>query len=175
MAGINDFKQALKGGGARANQFEVVVEFPAFAGGSEEIRKTQFLVKATRMPGSTIGVTEVPFRGRTLKLAGDREFAEWSATFLNDIDFAVRDAFERWSNTIVSHVDNVGINSPDEYMSTISVYQLNRQGNRIKEYVLHNVWPSIIGEIEVAQDSNNLVEEFEVTFQYSEWTANTTS
>lgn len=172
---ISQFKANLSGGGARSNRFEVLVEFPAFAAGSEEIRKTPFLVSASSLPGSTLGIIERPFRGRVLKLAGDRTYDEWSATFVNDTDFALRDAFERWHNAINGYNSNTGITNPDEYMATVTVYQLDSRDNRIKEYVLRMTWPSVIAPIEVGQDTNDTIEEFEVTFQYSDMNSNTTT
>ena len=89
MGTIAEFRAALKGGGARANRFEVLIDFPAFAGGADAIRKTPFLCTSTQMPGSTLGVIEQPFRGRFLKLAGDRTFDEWTVSFLNDTGVAI--------------------------------------------------------------------------------------
>lgn len=175
MSSISQFKANLSGGGARANRFEVLVEFPAFAGGAEEIRKTPFLVSSTSLPGSTLGVIERPFRGRVLKLAGDRTFEEWTATFVNDTDFGLRDAFELWHNAINAYNSNTGISDPDEYMATVTVYQLDSKDNRIKEYVLRMAFPNIIAPIELGQDSNDAIEEFEVTFQFSDMNSNTTS
>lgn len=168
MSSIADFLANLKGGGSRPNRFEVVVNFPAFAGGAEEIRQTAFLVQSTSIPGSTLGAIEQSFRGRPLKLAGDRTFEDWSATFINDTDFALHDAFERWHNGINAYNSNTGFLAPDEYMATVSVFQLDNQDNRIKEKTLKLAWPSNIGSIELAQDSNDVLETFEVTFQYSD-------
>jgi hypothetical protein len=168
MADIGQFLANLKGGGARSNRFEVVINFPAFAGGSEEIRKTAFLAQSTNMPPSTLGVIEQPFRGRVIKLPGDRVYDEWTCTFVNDTDFALHDAFELWHNAMNAYNSNTGANSPDEVFSSATVYQLDNQDNRIKEKTMKLAWPSNIGQIELAQDSNNTIETFEVTFQFSD-------
>lgn len=172
---ITDFKSRLRGGGARANRFEVEVVFPTFAGGTEETDKGLFLAKSTSLPASTIGVVEVPFQGRILPIAGDRTFAEWTVTFLNDTDFALRDAFERWSNGINSHEGNTGSVNPEDYMKDISVYQLNNASERIKEYKFRDLFPTEVGNIELGMDSNDAIEEFTVTFRYIDWVSNTTS
>ena len=172
---INDFKNNITGGGARSNRFEVVIEFPAFAGGSEEIRKTAFLTTSTSLPGSALGVIEQFYRGRVLKLAGDRTFEDWSVSFLNDTDFALRDAFERWHNAINSYNTNTSSLSPDDYLVTVSVHQLNGADERIKTYNLLNAFPSTIGTIELSQDSNNAVEQFDVSFSFSDMGSNTTT
>jgi hypothetical protein len=165
---INSFKAALKGGGARANRFEVLIDFPAFAGGAEEIRKTAFLCSSTQLPGSTLGVIEQPYRGRVLKLAGDRTFDEWEVTFLNDTDFSIRSAFERWHNAINGYNSNTGFSTPDDYMSSVTVYQLDNQDNRVKEYTLLLAWPTVVAPIEVGQDQNDQIEMFSCTFAYSD-------
>lgn len=167
---ISKFKAALKGGGARANRFEVLIAFPAFAGSAEAIRKTAFLCSSTQLPGSTLGVIEQPFRGRVLKLPGDRIFDEWECTFVNDTDFDIRNSFERWHNYINGYNSNLGSTVPDEYMSNVTVYQLDNSDNRVKEYNLMMAWPSVVAPIEVAQDSNDQLELFSVTFVYSDMT-----
>lgn len=168
MAGISNFLAALKGGGARANRFEVVINFPAFASTQEAIRKTAFLVQSTSMPSSNLGVTEVGFRGRQVKLAGDRTFEDWEATFYNDTDFELRNAFERWHNAINAYTSNTGLAAPDEYMTDVSVYQLDSNDRRIKEYNMKYAFPQTVAAIELAQDSNDQIETFSVTFAYSD-------
>lgn len=172
---VSEFKAALKGGGARPNLFEVEMSFPSVVDGGAELTKIgQFLVKSTQLPASTIGVIEQPFRGRVFKVVGDRTFAEWTVTFINDTGFELRDAFEQWSNFLVSHEENLGAESYEEMFRDAKVFQLNRQGKRIKEYKFTDLWVSEVGVIELAQDSSNTIEEFAVTLQYTEWTSNTT-
>jgi hypothetical protein len=168
MASIAQFKAALRGGGARANRFEVLVNFPAFAAGADTIRKTPFLCSSAQLPGSTLGVIEQPFRGRVLKLAGDRVFDEWEVTFVNDTDFDIRNAFERWHNGINGYNSNTGLTVPDEYMVEVTVYQLDSNDNRIKEYTLKLAWPTVVAPIEVGQDQTDQIELFSVTFAYSD-------
>lgn len=168
MSSISEFLANLKGGGARPNKFEVVVDFPAFAGTQEEIRKTAFLAQSSQLPGSNLGVAETAFRGRVLKLPGDRTFDEFEVTFYNDTDFALRDAFEAWHNGINQYNSNVGLLAPEDYFSTVSVYQLNGQNERIKEYTMYHAWPQIIAPIDLAQDSNDTIEIFSVTISYSD-------
>ena len=98
MASIDDFKSNLIGGGARANQYRVVMTTPTTITTGLDAVRTQFLVKATSLPGQTIPEVAVNFRGRQLFLAGDRTFETWTTTIINDTDFMVRNALERWMN-----------------------------------------------------------------------------
>ena len=95
MPNINDFKSKLKGGGARANQFRVVMPFPGFAQLGGETETMSFLCHSTSLPGMTIAEVPVPFRGRELYVAGDRTFATWATTILNDNDFKIRRPSEK--------------------------------------------------------------------------------
>ena len=115
MANINDFKAVLKGGGARGNQFSVNLPFPGYAGVGGESRVLSFLCKATNLPGMTLGEVPVPFRGRSLYIAGDRTFETWTTTVLNDTDFLIRNAMERWMNGINALSDNSGLENPADY------------------------------------------------------------
>ena len=127
ILGVDDFKAKLRGGGARSNLFKATINFPAYAGGDVEL--TSFLCEAAQLPGSTMGIIEMPFRGRILKMAGDRTFDTWSPTIINDTDFAVRNAMERWMNgrgcfpTSVSPID-VSYGSNDEISRTSVDFQV---------------------------------------------------
>ena len=109
MANISDFKARLSGGGARPNQFKVVCPFPGYAQVGGEIEDMAFLCKSASLPAMNIGNISVAFRGRDIKIAGDRPtFPTWSTTIINDTDFKLRNAFERWQNGINNMTDGEG-------------------------------------------------------------------
>tara|TARA_Y100000356_G_scaffold65800_1_gene53984 strand:- start:122 stop:604 length:483 start_codon:yes stop_codon:yes gene_type:complete len=127
---ISDFKSKLTGGGARPNLFEVELAFPdAVAIDNDVLQKSRFLVKAAALPASTIAPVEIPFRGRILKVAGDRTFETWTITVINDTDFVIRSAMEKWMNVINKLEDATGITDPDEYHKDAFVHQLDRDGS----------------------------------------------
>ena len=175
MATINDFKAVLAGGGARANQFQVTMPFPGFAAAGGETRVMSFLCQATNLPGMTLGEVAVPFRGRQLYIAGDRTFEAWTTTIMNDTDFLIRNAMERWMNAINALSDNSGLENPSDYQVDAFVDQLDRAGEAIKSYTFRGLFPQTIAPIELAYDTNDAVEEFEVTYRYQFFETNTTS
>jgi hypothetical protein len=164
VLGVDDFKSKLRGGGARPNLFKATINFPAYAGGDPEL--TSFLCEAAQLPGSTMGTIIVPFRGRQLKMAGDRTFAEWTVTIINDTDFAVRNSMERWMNGINAHSANTGLSSPIAYESDLKVEQLDREGASIKEYVFRGSFPTDVSAIDLNYGTNDDIERFTVTFAY---------
>ncbi len=183
---IDKFKSRLTGGIARPNLFEVVLAFPdgtVDESVSDIDPKTRFLVKAAALPASNIAPISVPFRGRQLKIAGDRTFDEWTITVINDTDFAIRGSFERWMNSISKVSDNAGNINPEDYTKDAYVYQLGRSGVDagsqssqanmpiLRTYKFYSVFPTNVSQIDLSYDSSDAVEEFTVTLQVQWWEA----
>lgn len=173
VLGVDDFKAKLRGGGARPNLFKATINFPGYANGDVEL--TSFLCEAAQLPASTMGTIIVPFRGRQLKMAGDRTFETWSPTIINDTDFNVRNAMERWMNGINAHNENTGFNDPAAYQTDLSVDQLDKDGLVLKTYNFRSCFPTNISEIALSYDTENTIEEFTVEFQVQYWESDTTS
>lgn len=168
---VENFKAQLSGGGARSNLFKVVFNLDNINN-----EKASFMCKSASLPGSTIPEIEVPFRGRVIKVAGDRTFEPWTITVINDVDFEVRNEFERMMNEMNSHISNLGDQRPSTYKRDMFVYQMDKNGrDSIKDYKFIGVFPTSIDPIEVSYDSANTIEEFTVTLQYDYWTSGTTS
>ena len=175
MPNINDFKSKLRGGGARANQFRVTMPFPGFASVGGETETMSFLTTSTSLPGMTLGEVAIPFRGRELYVAGDRTFATWSTTILNDTDFLIRNAYERWLNGINNMSDNEGLVNPADYQVDAFVDQLDRNGNVIKSYTFRGMFPLTLDDIALDYGTNNAVESFAATHRYQYFETNTTT
>ena len=175
MANINDFKAKLAGGGARANQFKVTMPFPGYAQVGGEIEDLAFLCRGAALPPSVLGLVEIPFRGRNIKIAGDRTVDSWTITVLNDTNFKLRNAFERWSNGINNMTDNEGLTNPVDYQVDAFVDHLDRNGNTIKSYTLRGAWPLNISAIDLDYDEKTEIETFTVELQYQYYESNTTS
>jgi hypothetical protein len=184
---INNFIQNI-GQGVKPNMFSIDIQWPAggFTGGvpSDATEKDliNVLCKSAALPASNLGVIEVPFRGRTVKIAGDRTFDTWTATFFNDKDMKIRSYFEAWLESMNTHEGNYAPNfiptkETDGYMATVAVKQLEKHGQEggqvLREYTLRHAFPTNVSQIDLAYDSNDQVEEFSVEFQYSYWTVST--
>jgi len=197
--GISEFKSKLINGGARPNLFLVRLNFPTTLSQIADIsavdsspqitERAEFLVKTAQLPASTIGTIDVPFRGRMLKVAGDRTFEPWSVTVVNDGEFSIRKAFETWSRGINALTENVsqlgyGDDNPG-YCVDLSVFQLSRDQQTpnktpqqitaggvdgmevVRAYTFYDAWPSAISAIDLSYESNDQIEEFTVEFQYN--------
>ena len=181
---IDDFKIALAQGGARSNLFKCTIFWPnaAIAGdadinvGGDPLHS--FMIKTAALPSSQINSIPVPFRGRQLKVTGDREYIDWNVQVINDNNFAVRNAFERWHDAINGAATNVAGNGIDvtrfdSYVGNIEIDHLGRDGQSIKRYRLIGAWPTEVSTIDVSFDAGD-VEEFNVNFTYQWFETDTT-
>ena len=181
---ITDFKTKLIGGGSRANLFEVELYFPAgLSIVTDEVFR--FMVKGAELPGSTVSAISIPFRGRQLKVSGDRTFAPWTITVINDTDFKLRNSFEQWMNFMNRNDDNAGVITPSGYQKDLIVHQLGRGTANAalkqsipgttttipvyKSYKFYGAFPTDITPIALSYDSVDTIEEFSVTFEYQWW------
>jgi len=191
---ISDFISKV-GQGVRPNMFLVDIVFPTGsigAGGTgtgavqdSEKELVNLLCKSAALPASSLGTIEVPFRGRTVKIAGDRTFDNWSPTFINDKDFKVRAVMEQWMEAINGHAGNTAdlltplAGEANGYTAHLFVHQLEKAptpdangkgGNILRTYKLWYAFPTSVSQIDLAYDSNDQIEEFSTEFQYSYWT-----
>ena len=177
---VSTFLQTINQG-IKPNMFSVDINFPGgsdFTNGDKQL--TNILCKSAALPGSNLGVIEVPFRGRTVKIAGDRTFDTWTATFFADSNMEIRGLFEDWANSINSHEANTAERFlPNQgttgYMADLFVSQLEKDdqvgGSVIRTYQLHHCFPTNVSAIDLAYDSNDQISEFTVEWQYSFFTA----
>ena len=167
MSDINTFKNKLKGGGARANQFKVVMNFPTWASIDGATNDFAFFCTATTTPASTVAEVPVAFRGRTLYVAGDRSFATWDTTIINDTDFKIYRAVEKWLNGMndlkfntSSHLD------PDSYQMDATIKHLDRNNAVLKEWTFRGCMPTALPGIALDYSDNDKIETFDVTWRY---------
>ena len=168
---IDDFKASVVNDFARPNLFQVDLNFPATLGISSDLSTFgNFTVRAANLPASQIGVVEVPFRGRVLKIAGDRTFEPWTVTVLNDQEFRLRNKFEEWATKIQNLQQNLqDAKEIGDYQSDAVVRQYSRQGDQKKAYSFQGIWPSSVSAIDLAWDTNDTPEEYTVEFQVQFW------
>ena len=164
---IDTFKANLAGGGARANQFRVIFNRPPTLAGGLSILRSSFLIRTAQLPGSSVGEVVVPFRGRNLYLAGDREYETWTTTVLNDTDFMIRNAMEDWNNGMNDYQLGTGLTDVADYTADLIVEQLDRDDTVIKSYILRNCFPQAITAIDLSFDTTTEVETFDITWRYT--------
>jgi len=165
---LAEFKASFQGG-ARPTLYKVTCAFPAGVADAAASTKLQFTCKGFEIPGVSTGLIEVPHMGRMLKLAGDRTFQPVTMTIVNDVDWAVRTAFERWANLINGARENVGATRLGDYAIDMLVEQMDRQGNVITGYTFISVFPTDVSPIQLGFDMIDAIEEFTVTLEYQNW------
>jgi hypothetical protein len=175
---ITDFKGQLTGGGSRPNLFEVEMAFPTDVGvDPATLTKGRFLCKAAQLPASNVSSIDVPFRGRILKVAGDRTFDPWTITIINDVDFKLRHSFEKWMNYLSKLDNNTGYTDPASYQTDMIVYQLGRDGagtgksaatgnvSILRSAKLFGTFPTTVSALDLSYESTDTISEFTVDLQ----------
>ena len=141
-------------------------------------RKASFTCTAASLPASNMGTAIVPYMGRQVKLAGDKTFDDWTITVVNDMDFSVRNTFERWIDQINGHVGNVaqpGWGNPTRYFANAEVIQMDREDRPAKNYFFEAIFPINLSDIQLGFDQNDVVETFTVTLAVNYWRSSTTT
>ena len=171
---INSFRNsALAKGGARANLFDVTIAGVAastnLGGATAEFT---FACKAAAIPAQTIGVVEVPYFGRVVKVPGNKTFDNWSVTIINDEGFTIRSGMEKWVAAMGTHVGNVNTTTNANLYGQGTVKQYPKTGGTtaLAQYDFVNIFPINVGEITLGWDANDAIEEYTVEFAYDYWT-----
>jgi hypothetical protein len=162
---INTFRSKLNGG-SKANLFRIQIE-PEENIAGVDLSNLSILCKSGAIPAFTLGVIEVPFRGRRIKVPGDRTYADWTATIVNDDAQNVRKSFDNWLNSIIDvNGENSLRDGTDSYRCKITVQQLRPDGTVSRVYELYDAFPTDVSAIDLSYDTTDAVQEFTVTFQY---------
>ena len=165
MSNIAEFKSQFQGG-VRPNQFRVFMSKGPNGIGTKNF---SFLGKAASIPASTIGNVDVPYRGRQLKVPGDRTFEDWTLTVFNDGEWSARSYFEKWMQVLQGHRTPVrSVAATDVYGNAV-VQQLSRTGVATATYTMEDIYPTNVAAIDLGFDTNDSVEEFQVTFAVNNW------
>lgn len=167
---VNAFKAAMVNGGARPNQFAVGLTFPQFVNAPTATLTAPLLVSAAALPGQIVPPATVMYRGREVKFVGDRQFAPWTITVLNDSNFVIRDALEQWMRGMEDYADKFGFLNPVDYQSDLFVQQLDRNGNSLREYQLVSAFPTEISDVSLDFGANDQISTFTATFVYQHFT-----
>ena len=164
---VERFKSALTNGGLRPNQFAVQLSFPTYVGdAATAVQKSPFLVNIAELPGQIINPAIVLYRGREIKFAGDRIYAPWTITVLNDSQMSIRNGIEQWMNGMEDLQTKIGRLNPAEYQRNVDIFQLDRNGNTLKAYTLLDAFPVDLSPVALDFGANDQISTFTVTWQY---------
>ena len=178
--GILTFQKAIRGG-VRPNLFSVEHAFPAGIDdpgieGADKTKVVPYLCKSAALPATNVGTVELPFRGRVIKVPGDRTYETWTATFYMDDSFSLRSAYEKWIS-LTNGVDaNLATADIVDTWEDITISQLDKFGGssgrgnndlkNLRTYKLVQAFPVSVSQVSLAYDNNDSYEEFDVEFAY---------
>ena len=173
---IATFQEALQDQGARPNLFEMTLTVPTGMGAKVVSTNFSKLCKTAQIPGSTIGVVEVQYFGRPVKMPGNRTFENLTTTIINDENFVLRHSLETWMAFLNEHESNttsVSGGTALNYTGTLKVQQYNRDGSKTSgtDYTFNKCWPVNVAPIDLDWGTNDTIEEFTVEWAYDWWSS----
>jgi len=167
---ISNFRAALSAG-AKPNLFSVDLRLPTGVADTGNAIASNFTVlcKSAAIPALSVGVIEVPYRGRRIKLPGDRTYGDWTVTIVNDNKQTMRKAFDRWLKYINNPdaTANIRTTQDIDYKVTIDIAHLKINGKASRRYQLIDAFPTDVSAIDLSYDTTDAIQEFTVTFMYN--------
>lgn len=164
---IVDFKNEFNGG-TRSNRFIVRPIWPA--GSNSNLTEAQFKIVSASLPAVQINSISVPYRGRLINFAGDRQYTPWTVGVYDDSNVNnLWTAFQKWKENMDGHLTHKVTNNNftySNYQTTWTMEQLSLNGNKVlRRIILYKCWPSVIGEISLNMGESNFVA-FNVTLTF---------
>jgi hypothetical protein len=156
---IIDFKNNFNGG-TRANRFIVYPSWPS--GISVPITDAQFKIVSASLPMATVNSISIPYRGRLINFAGDRQYSPWVVGVYDDGNSQnIWTALQRWKEALDGHWTHRVANNDFAYrtlQTTWRIDQLDVNANQVlRRIFLYKCWPSVIGEIGLNMGENDFV------------------
>ena len=121
--------------------------------------------KGAQLPTAEMGIMEIPYKGRKVKIPAERSFSEWTVTVMETNDMNVRRSFEKWMS-VMDAEDEIKRNTAA--LSTIDVILLKGDNSTPSiTYTLYGAFPSSLASVDLSFDEQTAPLEYSVTFQYS--------
>ena len=163
---VSNFNNQYTGDYARQNLFLVDIDKITAIGGVNN--GGGMFVKAGSLPEATVGMLEVPYQNRKLKIPGDRTFNDWTATVIQDEGYELRNQLLDWQKDITGFTEFTSFHTPGSAHRKITIQPYNRNGYPATTQQANVYgWPSAIGAVELSWESADAVQEYTVTFQIS--------
>jgi hypothetical protein len=174
MANMNEIISVSGAGYSRPNRFWVLIPPPRIflnqsSGRVEQKDLRQILLNCNNavFPSKIMGTSEHRIKGSLRKMPYDIIYNDFTFSFYNDDAFSERAFFESWMKGMYKEGDNgYGFEYYENYITNITVAQLNIQNRAIRKTTIFEAFPINISEIGLGYENNDAVEVFTVTFAY---------
>jgi len=191
MATIEDLKATIskKGGLARANRFNVIFTPPkqsllnlnpetiissAISGNFSarnlinDPRDINVLCSSISIPGRQISTLDYQAEKQTIKIPYGELHDDVTCTFLLTNDYYMKTVFDSWVGSIVD-MDQYTVAYKRDITTDVIIQQLDEQNTPIYGVRLEGAFPTTIADIELSNDSENVVQSLSVSFSYDKY------
>lgn len=134
-------------------------------------RDLTFLCESVSLPGRTIATTDYATSPKAIKMPYSYMNDDVSMTFMLTGDMYAKNIFTSWQEEIMNTTSKQ-LSFKDEYVSTVTIQQLNAKNIPVYTCTLRNAFPVSVSSIELSNNNENTVSRITVTFAYDDWSAN---
>ena len=198
MSHQGQFANILKNGVARTNRFEVLIPLPSMvagdssnvsqerstsfnakdvlklvssfygAGSGEVARGLNYMIEQTEIPGKNLTTTDVRYNGDYFKLPYAVVYGGQQFTFRVSRDMYEKNIIDDWMNFIFNPTTHE-IAYMDDYVTDITVNQLDEQDNITYSVILKDAFPVMCNPLTVSNEEQNQYHRLAVQFMYRRW------
>lgn len=199
MSSIQEFfAHVLKHGVARKNRFRVLIPLPSvlnektastnqetsssifgsdilslvptFSGSSpaDVARGLNLMIDSTSIPGKSISTTELKYNSDYHKIPYYNLYEDQEFVFKVSRDMYEKNVIDSWMDNIIDPITH-DLSYYDEYVSNITIEQLDEADNVVYSVVLKDCFPISCSAMDVSQDPSEETHRLATTFAYKRW------
>ena len=128
-------------------------------------RDIAILCESCTLPGRQILTADYQSIKQSIKIPYGFINEDVTFTFLLTNDYYIKKIFDRWSDQIIGY-NNYRANYLVNYVTDVTIVQLNKKNLPIYKVVLHNAYPVTFNPITLDNNAENTAQKFSVTMTY---------
>ena len=128
-------------------------------------RDIAILCESCTLPGRQIMTADYQLLQHSQKRPNSFLNEDVTFTFILTNDYYIKRIFDKWSEQVMSFT-NYRANYPVDYVTDVTIVQLNKQNLPIYQIVLNNAYPISFNPITLDNTAENAIQKFSVTMTY---------
>ena len=137
-------------------------------GGSEITRGLEIMLESTELPGKNLTTTEVKYNGDYYKIPYANVYETQSFMFRCSRDMYEKNIIDEWMKLIFEPTSHA-IGYMDDYVTNITINQLNEQDEIVYSVILKDAYPSLCAPISVSHEDRDNYARLQCQFMYRRW------
>lgn len=157
---------------AYSNRYEVTIGYPQrlYTRDDNTMRSMFVRCDSVVIPGRSLSTVPYRFYGPARNMPYEPIYSgEMNLSIILSADMRERNFFENWINSIVNPF-NYKFSFYDQYVTNMTIASLDKSDNPMAVFVVEEVYPKAIGDIQMGYDRDNDFLKTEVTLCFRKYT-----